>query len=193
MMKELRNVLTVRTANKTSLKVKRPRKTKSKHVKRKDKVLSQSNQTSDQLSKDKPDGTITEQCTAVLPDTSTDMQHDKTIDNVKDDIPLTTPCDTKADVLHDTEDNNNIQDQVQDILHGQDDLASNAEDVSHDTEDDNVQDTLHGLSNNRESCKLLMEDTNPVMMRHIATMAAKMALKHSRGTNKQEEVFGSEQ
>ena len=161
MMKELRNVLTVRTTSKTSLKVKRTRKMKSKHVKKKDKVLSQSNQTSDQLSKDMPDGNVTEKCTATLPDTQ--QSQNETADNVKYDVSLTmTSYDTK-------------------------------EDVSHDTEDNNAQDTLHGVPNDGESChKLMMENANPIMMRHVATMAAKIALKQSAGSNKQEEVFGSE-
>ena len=163
-MKELRNVLTVRTTTKTSLKVKKPRKTKSKHVKKKkDKVLSQSNQTSDQLSKNVPDGNVIEQCTAILHDTSTDMQQNETSDNVKDDITLIiTPCDTDEDVSRDIE--------------------------------DNIQDKLHGVSNDEELYrKIMMEDSNPIIMRHVATMAAKMALKQSTGSNKQEEVFGSEQ
>lgn len=155
MMKELRNVLTVRTATKTSLKVTKPRKRKSKHIKKNGKMISQSNQISNQLTKDMNDGI--EQCTVILPDASSDMQRN---DNVKVDTPLIT-CDTTEDVSRDSE--------------------------------DNIQDTLHDISNDEESNqKIMLEDVNPIMMRHVATMAAKMALKQSAGSHKQEEVFGSE-
>ena len=120
-------------------------------------MLSQSNQTSNQLTKDIHAGI--EQCTAILPDAPSDMQWS---DNVKVDTPLkTTSCDTMEDVSHDTE--------------------------------DNVQDMLHDIPSDEESNqKIMMEDVNPIMMRHVATMAAKMALKQSAGSHKQEEVFGSE-
>lgn len=156
-MKELRNVLTVRTATKTSLKVTKPRKRKSKHVKKKGKMLSQSNQTSNHLTKDMDDGI--ERCTAILPDTPSDMQQS---DNVKVDTPLiTTSCDTTEHVSRDSE--------------------------------DTIQDTLHDIPNDKDSNqKIMMEDVNPIMIRHVATMAAKMALKQSAGSHKQEEVFGSE-
>lgn len=160
MIKELRNVLTVRTATKTSMKVKTTRKTKSKHTKKH--KLSQNNKISDHLNKEMPEANTSEQYAANKPsdvqqDTNTDITCDtrnKTLYGIKDDKPLT-PHGTK-------------------------------ESVSRDTEDD-----LHDTSNNEESSQglLLMEDTNPMMMRHIATMAARMALKQSAGSNKQEEVF----
>lgn len=118
-------------------------------------MISQSNQISNQLTKDMNDGI--EQCTVILPDASSDMQRN---DNVKVDTPLIT-CDTTEDVSRDSE--------------------------------DNIQDTLHDISNDEESNqKIMLEDVNPIMMRHVATMAAKMALKQSAGSHKQEEVFGSE-
>lgn len=163
MIKELRNVLTIRTTNKT---LKRPRRAKSKHKKRNSKVLSQSNQTDDQLSKiTVPDGNTSEQYIALSSDTSTPIRQDTNTDllcDTKNDI-LLTPCDTKEGKLHNTEDNI-------------------------------IQDILNDVPNNKEfSQGFLLEDTNPVMMRHIAAMAAKMALKQSAESSKQEEVFGSEQ
>jgi len=164
MIKELRNVLTIRTTNKTLSKVKRPRRAKSKHKKRNSKALSQSSQTDDKLSKNTMlDGNTSEQRIALLSDTSTGIKQDTNTDllcDTKNDM-LLTPGDTKEDKLHDTEDN-----------------------------------TIQDISDepNREfSQGFLLEDSNPVMMRHIATMAAKMALKQSAESNKQEEVFGGEQ
>ena len=162
MIKELRNVLTVRTTNRTSLKVKRPRKAKSKHKKK----LLQSNQTTDQLNKDMPDDNIGEKCTTVLSNTSTDIQQDTntillchtnstTFCDLKDDTPLTLK--------------------------------------TYETKEDDDKDVDMSHSNEEPALGLLEEDTNPVMMRHIATMAAKMALKQSAGGSKQEEVFGSDQ
>lgn len=175
MIKELRNVLTVRTANKSSLKVKRPRKTKSKHMKKKGKVLSQNHQTSDQLSKDALDANVDEQCTAISPAVSTDVQQDTNTG---------LPCDTTNDTLC------NIKDDTPMTVSNYD----TKQDVSCDAEDDNTLEvSLHSTSYNQPALELLMEDTNSLMMRHVATMAAKMALKQSAGSNKQEEVFGSEQ
>ena len=171
MIKELRNVLTVRTANRTSLRVKRPRKAKTKH-KKKDKLILQNIQINDRSSKDVPNNNISEQCTTVLSsNTSIDIQQDTNtallcdtnsvaLCDVKDDTPTTlaTYDDTKEDPLHDSKD---------------------------------VEDTIY--SKEEPSLGLSMEDTSPVMMRHIAAMAAKMALKQSAGGSKQEEVFGSDQ
>lgn len=170
MMKELRNVLTVRTTNKTSLKVKRPRKTKSKH-KKKGKVILQSNQTSDQLSKDVPDGNITKQCTTILSDMAEDIE----------DTNSGLLYDTKNEALCDIKDNNP--------------LASTTCDIKRNVScDATLEDNFHSTSSNEEpSLGLALDHTNPVMMRHIAAMAANMALKQSAGSNKREEVFGSEQ
>lgn len=162
MIKELRNVLTVRTANRTSLKVKRPRKAKSKHKKKdkkKGKILLQSNQATDQLSKDETDDNVSEQCGTILSNTSTDIQQD-----------------TNTVLLGDMKDGTSL---TLDSYETKEDDAKDVKDMSH--------------SNEEPALGLLQEETNPVMMRHIAAMAAKMALKQSAGGSKQEEVFGSDQ
>ena len=169
MMKELRNVLTVRTASKISLKVKRPRKTKPKDLtKKKGKVPSQDNQTIDQSNKDMqhtPDGRgIDEECVTTL---SSDIQ---SVDHVKDDKLLkVAPCGME-DISY--------NDDTEDITTKDSTAAQNMlKRVPEESAEESYQ-------------NVLMDDANPTMMRHIATMAARIALKQSAG---QEEVFGSEQ
>ena len=163
MIKELRNVLTVRTANKTSLKVKRRRK----KFKPKARALSHS-QTSDQLNGENTVvDNINERNTNISSDKSTNVQQEDISTNIniqQQDTNIRSWCDT---TLHD------VQVDISPVT------SFDVKDESHDTE-------VH-------SQELLLEDTNPLMMRHIAAMAAKMALKQSAGNNKQEEVFGSEQ
>ena len=170
MMKELRNVLTVRTANKTSLKVKKPRRTKSKHVMKKNgKVPSQDNRTIDQLNKDMQhtlDGRgISEECSSTLPS----KIQSETVDHVKDDTPLIVAPSEVEDISYDDNKDNTTQDSTQ-----------NMQRVPPVPEEP-VEESHQNVS---------MDDANPIMMRHIAAMAAKIALKQSAG---QEEVFGSEQ
>jgi len=134
MMNELRNVLTVRTTNKTLSKEKQPRR--SKHSKKKG------------------------------PQTTNTLLTDN----------ITPPCDPSSLTLsHTSLQCNNSRNSIStgDIQHG----------VPCDTHGNTQYDML-------EDRDMLLQDANPLFMKQVATMAARIAMNQSTLSHQQEEVFG---
>jgi len=150
MMNELRNVLTVRTTNRTLHKENRPRKArKSKHSKKKGEVQLSTAQTTDNL--------LTKNITQQTSDT---VSHNASL---QFDVDSLRNSDSTGHV---------IQGDMQD--------SGIPCDIHSNTHRDMLEDK-----------DMLLLDADPLFMRQVATMAARMAIKQSTRSLQQEEVFGS--
>ena len=156
MMSELRNVLTIRTTNKTLQKANKPRKTrKNKHLKKKG-------------------GT----------------QPKTTTDNLSTENILQNKCDPSSTILHRNSDSSGLAMQRD----SQDDSKlcdTHNDKYTHDGTLSDTRSNMHG--DILEDRDLLLQDANPLFMRQVATMAARMAMVQSSHGHQQEQVFGSDE
>ena len=157
-MNELRNVLTVRTTNKTLQKEKRPRKRTSKRSKKKGRVQPVTTQTTVDLLTEN----IIQETYEPSSHLSLTISHDTSLH-----------CDT--DNIQNSETNENV--------------------IQCDIQDDSIPCDTHSNTDGDmlEDRDLLLQDANPLFMRQVATMAARIAMNQSTRSHQQEEVFGSDE